>query len=61
MGSISLAIATIKSSVTFHRRLFDRIMRSPMRFFDTTPLGRIVNRFSKDIDTVDTAIPYSIE
>ncbi|XP_017461230.1 PREDICTED: multidrug resistance-associated protein 1-like, partial [Rhagoletis zephyria] len=61
VGSISLAIATIKSSVTFHRRLFDRIMRSPMRFFDTTPLGRIVNRFSKDIDTVDTAIPYSIE
>jgi len=31
-----------------------------MAFFDTTPLGRIINRFSKDIDDVDSRIPKTI-
>ena len=36
------------------------IMRSPMSFFDTTPLGRILNRFSKDIYLIDEVVPRSI-
>lgn len=45
-------------------RLFERLLRSvvaaPMSFFDTTPLGRVINRFSKDMTNIDEIIPDSI-
>ncbi|XP_015785719.1 multidrug resistance-associated protein 1 [Tetranychus urticae] len=60
IGSWLLVVGTIRASVGFHRDLLYQIFRSPMSFFDTTPTGRIVNRFSKDIDTVDSIIPQNL-
>ena len=59
-AAFSLAIASIFASRTLHSRMLKNILRSPMSFFDTTPLGRILNRFSKDIYTIDEVIPRSI-
>ncbi|KAF9540248.1 hypothetical protein EC957_004450 [Mortierella hygrophila] len=39
-----------------HRKALDRVIHSPIRFFDTTPLGRIINRFTRDMDTVISAL-----
>ena len=56
-----LVLATIKGSSTIHSKMLTNILRSPMSFFDTTPLGRILNRFSKDIYNIDEVIPKSID
>ena len=48
------------ASIVIHKRLLVNILRLPMSFFDTTPSGRILNRFSKDIYTIDELIPRSV-
>src|SRR5699024_5708281 len=57
---VALWKGTLRSSIQLHRSLLERIMHSPMSFFDTVPMGRIVNRFSKDIASIDAYIPWVI-
>ena len=40
--------------------LLEVILRAPMAFFDTTPVGRIMNRFSKDLYTIDEDLVSSL-
>ncbi|KAF9357104.1 Canalicular multispecific organic anion transporter 2 [Mortierella sp. NVP85] len=51
------SVARIRASDLLHRNLLSKVLRLPMSFFDTTPLGRILNRFSSDLAVVDDRIP----
>ncbi|NXD24607.1 MRP2 protein, partial [Spelaeornis formosus] len=53
------ARGAMRASCVMHQQLLSNILRAPMSFFDTTPTGRIVNRFARDIFTVDETIPMS--
>lgn len=52
---------TVKAASVLHDKLFHRLLLSPMRFFDTTPLGRILTRFSRDMDEVDVRLTMQAE
>jgi ATP-binding cassette subfamily C (CFTR/MRP) protein 1 len=54
--SASLSVFGTQASKIMLRDSMYRVLRAPMSFFDTTPLGRITNRFSKDIDIMDNTL-----
>ncbi|KAF9140749.1 hypothetical protein BGX30_006056 [Mortierella sp. GBA39] len=53
----SEVICGIQASRTIHSTLLTRVLRLPMSYFDTTPMGRIVNRFSSDMAAIDSQLP----
>lgn len=58
--SLSIYVGTLQAAHILHRHLLSNIMRSPVAFFDVTPVGRILNRFAKDVDVMDTVLPMNI-
>ncbi|KAJ8319362.1 hypothetical protein KUTeg_004453 [Tegillarca granosa] len=56
MASIALYVGNVWAGMKLHAGLLKNILASSMNFFDTTPQGRIMNRFSKDIDVLDTIL-----
>ncbi|KAJ1562525.1 hypothetical protein HK405_011074 [Cladochytrium tenue] len=50
------AFASLRASRIIHQRLAKSVLGSPLRFFETTPIGRILNRFTKDMNNVDESV-----
>ncbi|KAF7342738.1 ABC protein [Mycena sanguinolenta] len=50
----------VRVSRNLHHTTIVNVFHAPMSFFDTTPTGRIMSIFGKDIDTIDNALPISM-
>ncbi|XP_045113643.1 multidrug resistance-associated protein 1-like isoform X2 [Portunus trituberculatus] len=60
MGIVMMAHGTLKAANALHSGLLKSVLHLPMSFFDTNPSGRIMNRFSKEIDKVDKKLPIVV-
>ena len=56
--SVSFFNICNRSSRNLHNQIFARIIRTPVRFFDQNPTGRILNRFTNDLGIIDESLPF---
>uniref|UniRef100_A0A670YJU0 ATP binding cassette subfamily C member 4 (PEL blood group) n=1 Tax=Pseudonaja textilis TaxID=8673 RepID=A0A670YJU0_PSETE len=49
----------VNAARTLHNKMFQSVLRTPVLFFDRNPIGRILNRFSKDIGHLDDLLPIT--
>jgi ABC-type multidrug transport system fused ATPase/permease subunit len=57
---VTMAFGVVRASSSLHLDMLTSVLRAPSRFFDATPSGRVLNRFSKDVDDVDTFVPMMV-
>uniref|UniRef100_A0A090X906 Putative multidrug resistance-associated protein/mitoxantrone resistance protein n=2 Tax=Ixodes ricinus TaxID=34613 RepID=A0A090X906_IXORI len=58
--SVLFVLGSMRAASSIHSQLLQCVMRSPISFFDKTSMGRIVNRFSRDVDLIDKEVPFLI-
>lgn len=56
--SFIFAYAGLKAAKIVHEKLLNSVFSTKLQFFDVTPLGRILNRFSSDTYTIDDSLPF---
>eukprot|EP00756_Hemistasia_phaeocysticola_P019053 Hpha_TRINITY_DN15635_c2_g3::TRINITY_DN15635_c2_g3_i1::g.101879::m.101879/K05665/ABCC1; ATP-binding cassette, subfamily C (CFTR/MRP), member 1 len=56
LKGLALVESAFHSSVRLHNLMLGNVLRAKTMFYDTTPAGRILNRFSRDLDTLDAGI-----
>lgn len=60
MRTFLSCLVGMRASETLHGLLVSRILRAPLSYFESTPVGRLMQRFSKDFDSVDQQLPSSL-
>jgi len=55
-----LSLALIRAAKKYHNKMLDKVINSTVLFFDTNPIGQILNRFSGDVGVLDRYIPLAV-
>lgn len=59
-GALLIATAGIKAAVIMHMSLLSNVLKLPQNFYETTPTGRILARFSSDLNTLDFTLIFNL-
>ncbi|PSN47504.1 hypothetical protein C0J52_02254 [Blattella germanica] len=59
-SACSIFILCMRASMKLHDAMFGRVIRATMQFFHKYPSGQILNRFSKDMGSIDESLPYTM-
>ncbi|XP_028669916.1 multidrug resistance-associated protein 1-like isoform X1 [Erpetoichthys calabaricus] len=59
--TVAISVGGIIASRHLHHDLLHNVLRSPMAFFERTPSGNLLNRFSKEVDAIDCMIPDGLK
>ncbi|XP_023331666.1 multidrug resistance-associated protein 4 [Eurytemora carolleeae] len=55
--TVHFFVVCMQASVNLHNSMFTKVVQAQCRFFDVNPVGRILNRFSKDVGSMDELLP----
>lgn len=58
-NSFWLITSSLHAAKILHNVMLNSILRAPMVFFHTNPIGRIINRFAKDLGDIDRNVAPS--
>ncbi|CAG2171209.1 unnamed protein product, partial [Oppiella nova] len=61
LNQVVMRTGAAKASEVLHKDMLSCILRTPLSFFDVTPLGRIINRFNRDFQQIDENIPFLLD
>lgn len=60
LATFSVVSLSLYLSFKLHNQMVESVTRAPVLFFDSNPLGRIINRFSKDTANADGSVPLQL-
>ena len=58
--NVWIYFALTKPSRKMHDSIMNRTMHAPLTFFESNPSGRVLNRFTSDLEIIDRKIPFEV-